>query len=163
MRDWNAENYEYLSHFGGTGFDLTYEGLKFFFPVFKKLKFGVLILPMRDWNTLGVSSSFVSIDVLILPMRDWNKYKFNQFHISTPVFWSYLWGIEIWTNDWIMCWYISFDLTYEGLKFYRSSRTCDVSWCFDLTYEGLKCGIEKDHQRIWTRFDLTYEGLKYAV
>ena len=56
---------------------------------------GVLILPMRDWNTLPTACTLFSAAVLILPMRDWNS------SWSAPA----------------SCMAYRFDLTYEGLKY----------------------------------------------
>ena len=36
---------------------------------------------------------------------------------------------------------LSFDLTYEGLKFVWCDNTTHAATCFDLTYEGLKYSV----------------------
>ena len=142
----------------------------------------VLILPMRDWNTL------ISVDTLFYYL-----------------FWSYLWGIEIELLDVIRAQEKSFDLTYEGLKFvffdqfllsffmfwsylwgiemnkaYEDLKVLekvlilpmrDWNAClsiglyirqprFDLTYEGLKLQLHIPIPTLLDGFDLTYEGLK---
>ena len=79
-------------------FDLTYEGLKYLQYCF-------------------INQTIIF--VLILPMRDWNSKTSSQLVIPKFSFWSYLWGIEmIWSLPFPI-WQRSFDLTYEGLKFYR--------------------------------------------
>ena len=121
--------------------------------------------------------------VLILPMRDWNTIHRHESARSITSFWSYLWGIEIWRNAANHSHEPRFDLTYEGLKFSSISISLNCFWVlilpmrdwnffdvnlsvllnyrFDLTYEGLKFAWSVDNNFETESFDLTYEGLKY--
>ena len=84
--------------------------------------------------------------VLILPMRDWNRVETRLPH-DFPLFWSYLWGIEIKKVNSFVAKNPCFDLTYEGLKSFPIPHHERLEYCFDLTYEGLKylsgryCGV----------------------
>ena len=106
MRDWNSRKsrtsstgtlfWSYLwgieiptpreIPFNSPGFDLTYEGLKFYCDFICRLTVGsVLILPMRDWNLPQALPARSLFEVLILPMRDWNKESFNEVVASVGV------------------------------------------------------------------------------
>ena len=99
------------------GFDLTYEGLKYgtqwvqakWGEQFWSYLWGIEILFLhRQHTTVRI--------VLILPMRDWNSLSSGLKSISISPFWSYLWGIEIAMSTDDVRDVVGFDLTYEGLK-----------------------------------------------
>ena len=59
--------------------------------------------------------------------------------------------------------FISFDLTYEGLKYaylLSASCICKLFWSY---LWGIEIQKNKKDRLIMKRFDLTYEGLKYLV
>mgnify|MGYP007135779307 CR=1 FL=1 len=60
-----------------------------------KLRYMVLIVPMRNWNrdVLDIVNALCPT-VLIVPMRNWNTGIGRSVVQLVQTFWSYLWGIE---------------------------------------------------------------------
>ena len=77
------------------------------------------------------------------------------------MFWSYLWGIEIFSNNEFRFILFRFDLTYEGLKFFTSISNIRFSSRFWSYLWGIEIHAGWIVAIAWIGFDLTYEGLKY--
>jgi len=92
----------------------------------------VFILPMRNWNQLGVLIQYIRFLVFILPMRNWNQ----RLLLQIKWFFSfsfYLWGIETFVRLSIFFnGSVRFHSTYEELKHRISQHRSQLSRVFIL-------------------------------
>ena len=159
---WGIETYNQNSiRNAKDGFDRTYEELKRRLIGIAAVRDIVLIVPMRNWNSLPFRMDGRRTLVLIVPMRNWNE---GIRNVATALATVLIVPMRNWNANTTGVDYSGeqgFDRTYEELKPLPS-------WClprfrprFDRTYEELKLQrVRHTIQHPAQSFDRTYEELK---
>jgi len=94
-------------------------------------------LPMRNWNSVSISSFIYFGIASRLPMRNWNYVQILLLALYFPLP-DYLWGIETIVHQYICTLITKLPDYLWGIETTRPFIDICSSWCFQTTYEELK-------------------------